>query len=124
MSEEGQIDITYVAHVNKGLERFVPPYGAVYHERGFVLEKGTVEPGKKSVWQLDAFSSYGMETAAIYFSCPRCTKISADMHCCPETCLVCNHCGRHLWLRYDGFLVHEANELIGKLTKKFKGRRR
>ena len=120
-----EMDVTWVAPVNKDLKRFVPPYGD-YNERGFILEEGTVEPGKKSVWQLDAFRMMdrptAIEVAAVYFSCPRCTKVSADLetYSRPIGCLVCNNCGRHLWLKYDGWTAEKTNEFNQRLHEQYR----
>jgi hypothetical protein len=108
MADVKDWDKDIVTSANRKLERFTPPYGHV-GEFGFVLKKGKIVPGtdRKSVWEFGVIrlSAPRRSVVVIYFICPRCGKISADVEVSsyPQNCLVCDKCDRHLWLRYQGF---------------------
>lgn len=117
MAKDRDKDI--VTSANRKLERFKPPYGHA-DELGFALEKGEIKPGvdRVSVWEfgITRFQDRRRPATVIYFICPRCGQISADMQVCsyPQNCLVCDKCDRHLWLRYKGYSAEDLAEFRTK----------
>jgi len=116
------------------------PYHGVYHESNyddgdeplFFLDKGKLSRKRNrfGVWTMDLLVDedgddwdYGKRVPHVLYACPYCGAINAthvsrlalmDEHPCS---LLCFECGRHLWIKFQGYEEGDWKRCLKKEKK-------